>query len=73
MGDDRKPATAIEALKESFRAVIRITDAFPPLKTVATGFVEIIDRHDIDVSFLSSNFVNAYIVRQEVKDPSSSI
>ena len=48
--------TAIQVVKESFRIVARISDVFPPLKTVATGFVEIFDR--IDVSLLSSDFIN---------------
>ena len=48
--------TAIQLVKESLKIVARISDVFPPLKTVATGLVEIFDR--IDVSLLSSNFIN---------------
>ena len=48
--------TAIQVVKESLRIVARMSDAFPPLKTVATGLVEIFDR--IDFSLPSSNFIN---------------
>ena len=48
--------TAIVVVKESLKLVARMSDAFPPLKTVAGGLVEIFDR--IDVSLLSSNFIN---------------
>ena len=48
--------TAIQVVKESLKIVARTSDIFPPLKTVATGLVEIFDR--IDVSLLYSNFIN---------------
>ena len=48
--------TAIQVVKESLKIVARMSDIFPPLKTVATGLVEIFDR--IDVSLLYSNFIN---------------
>ena len=48
--------TAIQVVKESLKIVARMSDAFPPLKTVATGLVEIFDR--IDVSLLSSDLIN---------------
>ena len=48
--------TAIQVVKESLNIVARMSDAFPPLKTVATGLVEIFDR--IDVSLLFSNFMS---------------
>ena len=47
---------AIQVVKESLKTVARMSDVFPPLKTVATGLVEIFDR--IDVSLLHSNFIN---------------
>ena len=48
--------TAMQVVKESLNIVARMSDIFPPLKTVATGLVEIFDR--IDVSLLYSNFIN---------------
>ena len=48
--------TAIQVVKESLKVVARMSDVFPPLKTAATGLVEIFDR--IDVSLLYSNFIN---------------
>ena len=48
--------TAIQVVKESLKIVARMSDLFPPLKTTATGLVEIFDR--IDVSLLSSDFIN---------------
>ena len=48
--------TAIQVVKESLNIVARMSDAFPPMKTVATGLVEIFDR--IDVSLLFSNFMS---------------
>ena len=48
--------TAIQVVKESLKIVARMSDLFPPLKTAATGLVEIFDR--IDVSLISSNFIN---------------
>ena len=48
--------TSIQVVKESLKIVARMSDSFPPLKTVATGLVEIFDR--IDVSLLSSKSIN---------------
>ena len=55
--------TAIVVVKESLKLVARISDAFPPLKTVVGGLVEIFDR--IDVSLLSSNFINVVFYKKK--------
>ena len=48
--------TAIQIVKELLRIAARTSDAFPPLKTTAALLVEIFDH--MDVSLLSSNFIN---------------
>jgi hypothetical protein len=48
--------TAIQVVKESIKIVASFSTAFPPLKMTASALVEIFDR--IDVSILSSNFIN---------------
>ena len=41
--------TAFQVVKESLKAVARVSGVFPPLQTTAAGLVEIFDRMDVSI------------------------
>ena len=43
---------AYEAVKESLRAVVRCSDAFPPLKSAGQAILEVVERNDVSPDFL---------------------
>ncbi|KIJ25969.1 hypothetical protein M422DRAFT_273017, partial [Sphaerobolus stellatus SS14] len=45
-GGARKRNVAKAAIKETLRTIVNVTDVFPPLKSVAAGILEIIERYD---------------------------
>ncbi|KIJ33139.1 hypothetical protein M422DRAFT_265020, partial [Sphaerobolus stellatus SS14] len=45
-GGARKRNIAKAAIKETLRTIVNVTDVFPPLKSVAAGILEIIERYD---------------------------
>ncbi|KIJ31651.1 hypothetical protein M422DRAFT_185684 [Sphaerobolus stellatus SS14] len=45
-GGARKRNIAKAVIKETLRTIVNVTDVFPPLKSVAAGILEIIERYD---------------------------
>ena len=41
--------TAFQVVKESLKAVARVSGVFPPLQSTAAGLVEIFDRMDVSI------------------------